>query len=99
KTALLQRLRELVEEEESKESDESNMKQSWQEFKKIQEEWRSAGNINSPHNGTLWATYNALVDRYFNIRNMFFELKELDRKRNAEMTTELCEKKIGRAHV
>ena len=92
KTALLQRLRELVEEEESKESDESNMKQSWQEFKKIQEEWRSAGNINSPHNGTLWATYNALVDRYFNIRNMFFELKELDRKRNAEMKAELCEK-------
>lgn len=92
KTSLLQRLRELVEEEESKESDDSNMKASWQDFKKIQEEWRAAGNINSPHNGTLWATYNALVDRYFNIRNMFFELKELDRKRNAEMKMELCEK-------
>ncbi len=92
KTALLQRLRELVEEEENKESDDSDMKASWQDFKKIQEEWRAAGNINSPHNGTLWATYNALVDRYFNIRNMFFELKELDRKRNAEVKTELCEK-------
>ncbi len=92
KTTLLQRLRELVEEEENKESDDSNMKAGWQDFKKIQEEWRSAGNINSPHNGTLWATYNALVDRYFNIRNMFFELKELDRKRNAEVKTELCEK-------
>lgn len=92
KTSLLQRLRELVEEEESKESDDSNMKAGWQDFKKIQEEWRTAGNINSPHNGTLWATYNALVDRYFNIRNMFFELKELDRKRNAEVKTELCEK-------
>src|SRR5690606_33962091 len=73
-------------------SDDSDMKASWQDFKKIQEEWRAAGNINSPHNGTLWATYNALVDRYFNIRNMFFELKELDRKRNAEVKTELCEK-------
>ena len=92
KTSLLQRLRELVETEENKESDDSNMKASWQDFKKIQEEWRSAGNINSPHNGTLWATYNALVDRYFNIRNMFFELKELDRKRNAEVKAELCEK-------
>lgn len=92
KTTLLQRLRELVEEEENKESDDSNMKAGWQDFKKIQEEWRVAGNISSPHNGTLWATYNALVDRYFNIRNMFFELKELDRKRNAEVKTELCEK-------
>lgn len=92
KTSLLQRLRELVEEEENKESDDSNMKAGWQDFKKIQEEWRSAGNISSPHNGTLWATYNALVDRYFNIRNMFFELKELDRKRNADLKSELCEK-------
>jgi hypothetical protein len=92
KTTLLQRLRELVDAEENKESDDSNMKAGWQEFKRIQEEWRAAGNINSPHNGTLWATYNALVDRYFNIRNMFFELKELDRKRNAEVKAELCEK-------
>lgn len=95
KTSLLQKLRELVEAEENKESDDSNMKAGWQDFKKIQEEWRAAGNINSPHNGTLWATYNALVDRYFNIRNMFFELKELDRKRNAEVKAELCEKLEG----
>ncbi|WP_247236413.1 DUF349 domain-containing protein [Telluribacter sp. SYSU D00476] len=92
KTALLQRLRELVEAEESKETDASDMKASWEEFKKIQEEWKTAGNIASPHNGTLWATYNALVDRYFSIRNIYFELKELDRKRNADLKTELCEK-------
>ncbi|HEV7349681.1 DUF349 domain-containing protein [Telluribacter sp.] len=95
KTALLQRLRELVEAEESRETDAADMKASWEEFKKIQEEWKSAGNISSPHNGTLWATYNALVDRYFSIRNIYFELKELDRKRNAELKAELCEKVEG----
>ncbi|GAB3164213.1 DUF349 domain-containing protein [Telluribacter humicola] len=92
KTALLQRLRELVEAEESKETDAADMKASWEEFKKIQEEWKAAGNIASPHNGTLWATYNALVDRYFSIRNIYFELKELDRKRNADLKGELCDK-------
>ena len=92
KTALLQRLRTLLEEEGTRETDASGMKSSWEEFKKIQEEWKSAGNIASPHNGTLWATYNALIDRYFSNRNIYFELKELDRRRNAELKAELCEK-------
>jgi hypothetical protein len=92
KTALLQRLRSLLEDEGTRETDASGMKSSWEEFKKIQEEWKSAGNIASPHNGTLWATYNALIDRYFSNRNIYFELKELDRRRNAELKAELCEK-------
>lgn len=92
KTALLQRLRTLLEDEGSKETDASGLKSSWEEFKKIQEEWKQAGNIASPHNGTLWATYNALIDRYFSNRNIYFELKELDRRRNSELKAELCEK-------
>lgn len=92
KTSLIQRLRTLLEEEGTRETDASGMKTSWEEFKKIQEEWKSAGNISSPHNGTLWATYNALIDRYFSNRNIYFELKELDRRRNADLKAELCEK-------
>ncbi|TDE15691.1 DUF349 domain-containing protein [Dyadobacter psychrotolerans] len=92
KTSLLQRLRSLLEDEGTRETDASGLKTSWEEFKKIQDEWKSAGNIASPHNGTLWATYNALIDRYFSNRNIYFELKELDRRRNAELKAELCEK-------
>lgn len=89
KTELLTRLRELVETDESNAGD---PKTSWNEFKKIQDEWKAAGNINSPHNATLWATYHALVDRYYSNRNIYFELKELDRKRNATLKTEVIEK-------
>lgn len=92
KTTLLQQLRELIDKEEGKETGASDMKSAWDQFKKIQEQWKSAGNVSSPHNGTLWATYNALVDRYFSIRNIYFELKELDRKKNIEMKAELCDK-------
>jgi hypothetical protein len=92
KTSLLQRLRALLEDEGNRETDASGLKSSWEEFKKIQDEWKQAGNIASPHNGTLWATYNALIDRYFSNRNIYFELKELDRRRNAELKAELCEK-------
>ncbi|GAB4033386.1 DUF349 domain-containing protein [Spirosoma gilvum] len=89
KTDLLTRLRELVETDENNAGD---PKASWNEFKKIQDEWKAAGNMNSPHNATLWATYHALVDRYYSNRNIYFELKELDRKRNASLKAEVIEK-------
>ena len=89
KTELLTRLREQVENDENNAGD---PKTSWNEFKKIQDDWKSAGNINSPHNATLWATYHALVDRYYSNRNIYFELKELDRKKNTGLKTEVIEK-------
>jgi len=89
KTELLRRLRELVETDENNAGD---PKASWNEFKQIQDEWKAAGNVPSPHNATLWATYHALVDRYYSNRNIYFELKELDRKKNQTLKTELCEK-------
>ncbi|WP_373513383.1 DUF349 domain-containing protein [Persicitalea sp.] len=92
KTELLQRLRELVDTDDSQEVGAADIKNSWEEFKKIQEEWKQAGNVSSAHNGTLWATYNALVDRYFSNRNIYFELKELDRKKNSDLKVELCAK-------
>ncbi|GAB3560617.1 DUF349 domain-containing protein [Spirosoma fluminis] len=89
KTELLTRLRELVETDENNAGD---PKTSWNEFKKIQDEWKAAGNMNSPHNATLWATYHALVDRYYSNRNIYFELKELDRKRNASLKADVIDK-------
>ncbi|QKZ12924.1 DUF349 domain-containing protein [Spirosoma sp. KUDC1026] len=89
KTELLTRLRELVENDENNAGD---PKTSWNEFKKVQDDWKAAGNINSPHNATLWATYHALVDRYYSNRNIYFELKELDRKKNTGLKTEVIEK-------
>jgi hypothetical protein len=87
KTQLLQRLREVVDEEEK-----GSTKNNWQEFKKIQEDWKNAGNVNSPHNTTLWSAYNALVDRYFSIRHIQNELKDLDRKKNLTSKSEIVVK-------
>ncbi|CAH0994607.1 hypothetical protein EMA8858_00718 [Emticicia aquatica] len=87
KTQMLQRLREVVDEEEK-----GGSKNNWQEFKKIQEDWKNAGNVNSPHNTTLWSAYNALVDRYFSIRHIQNELKDLDRKKNLTAKAEIVAK-------
>lgn len=90
KTQLLQSLREIVETEEK-----GGGKNTWQDFKKVQDDWKAAGNINSPHNASLWSAYNALIDRYFSIRHIQNELKDLDRKKNLVAKTEIVEKIEG----
>ncbi|WP_296701199.1 DUF349 domain-containing protein [Algoriphagus sp.] len=84
KTELLNKLRENVDGEETT--------LSMASIKAIQEEWKSIGPVPSAQNRSLWASYNALMDRFYDNRSIYFELKELDRKKNLESKTELCEK-------
>ncbi len=84
KTELLNKLRELVDGEETT--------LSMSTIKGIQEEWKSIGPVPTSQNRNLWASFNALMDRFYDNRSIYFELKELDRKKNLESKTELCEK-------
>lgn len=84
KEELLDQLRELVDGEEAT--------TSIKPIKDIQEAWKQIGPVPAQYNKTLWANYNALLDRFFNNRHILFELKELDRKKNLEAKQELCEK-------
>lgn len=80
KTRLLDELRKLVDADEQ--SDPAHVNASFKAFKKIQEEWKSLGNIQGPQNQSFWQSYHALVDRFYSNRSIFFELLELDRKKN-----------------
>jgi hypothetical protein len=84
KEALLEQLRDLV--------DGEHATTNINPIKKLQEEWKAIGPVPAQHNKTLWANYNALLDRFFNNRHILFELKELDRKKNYKAKLELCEK-------
>ena len=84
KVNLLETLRALVDEEETT--------SSIQAVKKIQEQWRALGPVPGQHVKTLWANYHALMDRYYDQRSIYFELKELDRRKNLEAKLELCVK-------
>lgn len=59
-------------------------------FKQLQKEWKSVGAVPGIHARTLWANYHALIDRFYDNQSIYFELKELDRKRNLEAKLELC---------
>lgn len=59
-------------------------------FKVLQNEWKAIGAVPGAQAKTLWANYHALVDRFYDNQSIYFELKELDRKRNLEAKLELC---------
>ncbi|MEO0555538.1 MAG: DUF349 domain-containing protein [Bacteroidota bacterium] len=84
KEDILERLRVFVD------SDDPNI--SFNDFKEFQNEWKAIGPVPPAYARTLWANYNALVDRFYDHRNIYFELKELDRKKNLKLKLELCEK-------
>jgi hypothetical protein len=97
KNTILEKLRQLVDGEDTE--------HSLRQFKEIQKDWKAVGAVPQSNIKTLWANYNALVDRFYDQRSIYFELKELDRKKNLELKHELSvraeklleEKKIGDA--
>ena len=91
KTELLNKLRELVDGEETT--------LSMSAVKAIQETWKTIGPVPLAQNKNLWASFNALMDRFYDNRSIYFELKELDRKKNLESKLELCEKAEGLKEV
>jgi ribosomal protein L17 len=84
KQEVLEKLRDIVDGEETNASISA--------LKNIQKEWRSIGPVPSSNAKSLWATFNILIDRFYDNRSIYFELKELDRKKNLEAKLELCEK-------
>ncbi len=66
--------------------------ESFNKVKKLQEEWKAVGQVPGSQNQSLWASYHALMDRFYDHRSIYFELKELDRKKNLDAKLELCKK-------
>ena len=91
KTELLNKLRDLVDGEETT--------LSMAAVKAIQETWKTIGPVPLAQSKNLWASFNALMDRFYDNRSIYFELKELDRKKNLESKLELCEKAEGLKEV
>ena len=84
KKEIIRVLRELVNGVENKDT--------FNNVKDLQNAWKDIGNINNSKDKSLWTTYNALLDRFYNNRSIYFELKDLDRKKNLELKNAICEK-------
>ncbi len=82
KQELLEKLRVL--------SDSQDTTDQFETFKQLQKEWKAIGAVPGAHAKTLWANYHALTDRFYDNQSIYFELKELDRRKNLESKLELC---------
>lgn len=71
-------------------SDSNDTNNQFDKFKELQREWKSIGPVPGSEAKTLWANYHALLDRFYDNQSIYFELKELDRRRNLEAKIELC---------
>jgi hypothetical protein len=82
KLDILEKLREIT--------DSQEVTNQFDQFKELQKEWKTIGAVPATQARTLWANYHALVDRFYDNQSIYWELKELDRKRNLEAKIELC---------
>lgn len=84
KQDLLEKLRTLL-------NDESSIA-SIKQVKEIQENWKNIGPVPHQYSDSLWASFRALIDRFYTNRNIDFRSKELDREKNLSLKLALCEK-------
>lgn len=84
KEDLLEKMRELL--------DGPGASNQYEAFQELQKQWKSVGQVAPGPAKTLWANYHALVDRFYDNQSIYFELKELDRKKNLELKNELIAK-------
>ena len=82
KKEIIKSLRELVNGIEDKDT--------FNKVKSLQDQWKEIGHVDNSKDKSLWTTYNALLDRFYDNRSIYFELKELDRKKNLDLKTKIC---------
>ncbi len=85
KLALLDELKELVDSEQT-------LKQIYDKFNEIQNQWKEIGAVPQAKTNELWQNYHFYVEKFFNKVKMNRELRDLDMKKNLEQKLNLCEK-------
>jgi hypothetical protein len=73
-------------------SSEETLKKTYDDFKLLQEQWKTIGIVPKSEVNSLWQNYHFLLEKFFDKVKINRELKDLDQKKNLERKIELCEK-------
>ncbi|MBO4849824.1 MAG: DUF349 domain-containing protein [Prevotella sp.] len=68
-----------------------NANKSYQEFKRLQQEWREIKSVPPEKAGELWKTYQHYVEQFYDQLRLNIEAREYDFRKNLEIKTKLCE--------
>ncbi len=85
KKQILEELKQLIESEET-------LQKSWEDFKRLQQQWKEIGHVPPAQSQDLWNSFNHLVDLFLDKVKINRELRDLDYKKNLETKLEICEK-------
>ncbi len=88
----LQKKQEIIEKIKVLANGEESLDKTFIEFKNLQKEWQSIGNVPKEKAKDLWASYNLQVERFYDFIKINKELRDLDFKKNREAKIKLCEK-------
>ena len=64
---------------------------NFQEFKVLQQEWKTIKPVPAEKVNELWRNYQLYVEQYYDLLNLNREAREYDFKKNLEKKTQLCE--------
>ena len=84
KLSIIEELKELVES-----PDDAN--KSYNEFKKLQQQWNEVKLVQQAKVNELWKNYQLHVEKFYDILKLNNEFREYDFKKNLEIKTHLCE--------
>ncbi len=85
KQGILEELKQLIASEET-------LKKTYDDFRALQDQWKTIGQVPATENANLWNTYHFLVEKFFDKVNINRELRDLDMKKNLDAKIVLCEK-------
>ena len=70
---------------------------SYQEFKRLQQEWKDIKSVPAEKANELWRNYQLYVEQFYDLLKLNSEAREYDFKKNLEIKTRLCEaaEKLG----
>lgn len=84
KLAIIEEIKELIE------SGDTQGK-SYNEFKKIQQQWNDIKLVPQNKANELWSSYHSCVEQFYDLLKLNSEFREYDFKKNLELKTKLCE--------
>ena len=64
---------------------------SFQEFKKLQQEWKDIKSVPAEKANELWRNYQLYVEQFYDLLKLNSEAREYDFKKNLEIKNRLCE--------
>jgi len=85
KYEIIDKIKDLVNREES-------INKTFQEFRDLQAQWHSVGQVPQSSLRNLWETYNLNVEIFYDYIKINKELRDLDFRKNMERKIRLCEK-------